>query len=264
MPEWLLKEDEYTPAKSRDGFINKSILSLMGSIDKFRRQTEYKDNSITANALTKLLSVLILIIFVSLSKSFAFVLIANVMMLIVINFLSTNEIKQVLKISFTVAGFTMIVLLPSVFIGFSSNAFMITLKVFVSVVFVNSLASSTQWNDIIRALKVFKLPDMFIFVLDITIKYIMVLGEFSLNMVYALKLRSVGRSRSKNTALSGIIGTMFIKSKDMAQEMQEAMECRGFTGEYRAYKRFKFGVIDYCYIIFDILFAITFFYFDRV
>ena len=54
---------------------------------------------------------------------------------------------------------------------------------------------------------------MFIFVFDITIKYIVIFGEFSLNMLYALKLRSVGKSKNKSTSLSGIIGTTVYKIK---------------------------------------------------
>jgi len=84
------------------------------------------------------------------------------------------------------------------------------LKILVSVAAVNILSLTTQWNDLTGALKAFRVLYMFIFVLDITMKYILVLGEFSLNMIYALKLRSVGNSNNKSTSLSGIVGTMFI------------------------------------------------------
>ena len=44
--------------------------------------------------------------------------------------------------------------------------------------------------------------------------------------------------------LTGIAGTLFLKSKEMAEEMYAAMECRGFTGEYRAGGRLRVGVWD--------------------
>jgi cobalt/nickel transport system permease protein len=53
-------------------------------------------------------------------------------------------------------------------------------------------------------------------------------------MLHALKLRSVGRNAGKTASLSGVAGTLFLVSKEMAEEMYGAMECRGFTGEYRA------------------------------
>lgn len=188
---------------------------------------------------------LILIVIVSLSKNFAFVVAVNAFILVLINFLSINEIKYVVKASLAAAIFTFIILLPAIFLGYGNNTLMITLKVIVSVSSVNILACTTHWNVLIIALKIFKIPDIFIFVLDITIKYIVLLGEFSLNMVYALKLRSVGRNNNKSTALSGVVGTMFIKSKEMAEEMYGAMESRGFTGTYKVYKKFKFKLADY-------------------
>ncbi|MBK1811095.1 energy-coupling factor transporter transmembrane protein EcfT [Clostridium sp. YIM B02505] len=264
MPEWLLKKDNYIPEKDKDAFINKSILSILGVLTRFRLQTEARANKFGINAVLKVVTTFILIIFVSLTKNFSFVLISGVFLLVLINFLSINEIKYILKISFVVAIFTLIILLPSVFLGYGNNTLMITLKVLISVAFVNILACITQWNDLIRALKIFHVPDMFIFVLDITIKYIIVLGEFSLNMIYALKLRSVGKSNNKSTSLSGIVGTMFIKSKEVAEEMYGAMECRGFTGEYKVYNKFKFCLADYICIIVNVIFITIYFYFDRL
>ncbi|SHI47355.1 cobalt/nickel transport system permease protein [Clostridium cavendishii DSM 21758] len=264
MPEWLLKKDDYVPPKDKDAFIDKSIISILGIVIKFTKQTEYRKKRVEINALVKLISTLILIAFISLTKNFTFVLVVTVFMLVLINFFRINEIKHILKVSLTVAVFTFIIFLPSIFLGYGNNILMITLKILVSVAFVNILAFTTQWNDLIGALNVFRVPNMFIFVLDITIKYILILGEFSLNMVYALKLRSVGKSNSKSTSISGIVGTMFIKSKEMAEEMHGAMECRGFIGEYKVYKKFKLKLPDYICIIFNLAFILMYFYFDRL
>ena len=264
MPEWLLKKDNYIPLKDKNAFIDKSILSIFNVLSRFRMQTKLKTAKFGVNSLTKLISTLILILLVSLSRNFYFVLITNIFILVIINLLSTKEIKYVIKASLSAAIFTFIILLPSIFLGYGNNILIITLKVLVSVASVSILTCTTKWNELIIALKIFKIPDVFIFVLDITIKYIMILGEFSLSMVYALKLRSVGRNNNKNTALSGIVGTMFIKSKEMAEEMYGAMESRGFTGTYKVYAKFKFKLADYICIVFNILLVLTYFYFDRL
>lgn len=264
MPEWLLKKDEYTPQRDKNAFINKSILSLFHVLTMFRRQTQYRKNIFGVNTLTKFISTFIIIVFMSMSQSLIFVLTVNVLMLVIINFLGINEIKYVIKASVIPVIFTILVLLPAILLGHGNNFILITFKVLVSITFVNILACTTEWHDLIRTLKVFHIPDMFIFVLDITIKYIIVLGEFSLNMVYALKLRSVGKSRGKDTSLAGIIGTMFIKSKEMAEDMYSAMECRGFSGEYIVYSKNKFKIADFFCIIFIAVFILTYFYFDRL
>ena len=52
-------------------------------------------------------------------------------------------------------------------------------------------------------------------------------------MLYAVQLKSIGRNREKATSLSGIVGTLFLRSRAMAEEMYAAMICRCFTGSYR-------------------------------
>jgi cobalt/nickel transport system permease protein len=161
------------------------------------------------------------------------------------------------------AVFTFVILLPAAFWGNSYSSVMITSKVFTTVMAVNILSHSTRWNSITNALKRFFVPDIFIFVLDITIKYILMLGDFSLNMLYSIKLRSVGRNENKYASLSGVAGTMFIKSKEMAEDMYAAMECRGFTGEYIINSKLKFTFADYLYIIINIGIIFIFVYLGR-
>lgn len=264
MPDWLQKKDNYIPVNDKDAFINKSILSLFKILSKFKMQTNLKDSKYEINALVKLLSVLLFIIFVSMTKSFTFVIGSAVLLLVVISLLNAYQITHILKLSLTVGLFTFIIFLPSVFLGYGSNIIMVTLKVLCSVAMINTLAYTTKWNDLFAALTYLHVPSMFIFVIDITIKYIIILGEFSLDLLYALKLRSVGRSHKKNNSLGGIMGSMFIKSSDMADDMYKAMECRGFTGEYKFYKKLKLKFTDYITIIFAVLYVSVYFYLNRL
>lgn len=264
MPEWLLKDDQYVPSRDKDTFINKSILSLLNILTKFRTHTKHREKKIEVNALIKLISAIVFIIFVAMAKNLSFILTAGVGLLVIINLLNIEQIKHILKTSFIAGIFTCIILLPSIFLGYGANFLMIILKVLCTVTMVNIVASTTEWNGLISAFKLFHVPDIFIFVLDITMKYIVVLGEFSLNMFYALKMRSVGKSKNKNASIAGIMGTLFLKSKEMAEDMQGAMECRGFNGEYRIYKKIRLKYIDYFCIIFNVIFVVTYFYLDRL
>lgn len=264
MPEWLLKNESYEPLPGRDKFINKNIITILGFIGRVKVGVKNKESKLKLNALVKLISMLVFIILISLSKNFTFVLICGVIDLFIINIFSVNEIKSILKIGIAAAVMTFVLFLPAIFLGYGNNAFFVSLKVLLTVVAANMFAFSTQWNDIIRAFKVFHVPDMFIFVMDITIKYIIVLSEFALDMVYALKLRSIGKTKNKSSSLTGIIGTLFLKSRDMSDELYGAMECRGFTGEYITYRKFRFTIEDCICIILNIAFVVMYFYFDRL
>lgn len=264
MPEWLLKKDDYVPSTEKNTFINKSILSILKMLTKFKYNAKHKSNRFGINTITKFTSTVLLIILVALSRSFYFIIIIDVYFLLIISLLKAEEIKHIIKLAVMVTIFTVIILLPSFFMGNRNNSILIVVKTLTTVTAVNITSCLTQWNDITKTLKLFFVPDIFILVLDITIKYIVIFGEFSLNMLYALKLRSVGKNKNKSTSLSGIIGTMFIKSKEMAEEMYGAMECRGFAGEYKLYSKYKFRLNDMLCIIINIGFIVSYFYFVRV
>lgn len=263
MPEWLLEDEKYIPLADKDTFIHKSILSLLRILSRIKTQSESKTEKNYVNAVFKVAFTLLLITLLSISANFTFVVIINVYFIAILSLMRVEEIMKILKVSFVMAIFTFVVLLPAAFWGNVNSSIMITSKVFATVMAVNILSESTKWNLLTSALKRFFVPDIFILVLDITIKYIVMLGDFSLNMLYSLKLRSVGRNKSKYTALAGIAGTMFIKSKEMAEDMYSAMECRGFTGEYRIYNRFKFTFADFIYIVINVGLIFIFAYLGR-
>jgi len=126
----------------------------------------------------------------------------------------------------------------------------------------NLLSHNTKWSDISKSLKLLFIPDIFIWIMEITIKYIVLLGEYSINLLYALKLRTIGKTSNKYNSLTGIMGNLFIKSYKMSEEMFHAMECRGFVGEYTTKVNLTFKKIDYIYITINLLLISLFIYFN--
>lgn len=129
-------------------------------------------------------------------------------------------------------------LVPSFIDGNIYNCVLIIMKIVGTIPSVNILSYTTKWDKISKSLKLFFITDLFIWVMEITIKYIVILVEHSLNLLYALKLRSIGKNNKKYNSISRIIGNLFLKSKDMGEEMFSAMECRGFTGEFNSVTNF--------------------------
>jgi len=264
MPKWLLENESYSPQTDKDTFVNKSILSVLSILSRIRAQGASKATKYSVNATFKVAFTFMLILLISFSKNYMFVIIINVYLLSTLCLMDGDVIVKILKISFVTTFFTFIVLLPSAIWGNSYNTIMITTKEFATITAVSILSHSTRWNAITSALKSFFVPNIFIVVLDITIKYIVMLGDYALNMLYALKLRSVGKNKSKNTSISGIAGTVFIQSKEMADDMYAAMECRGFTGEYYVYRNFKIKITDYIYILINFAIIFIFIYLERI
>ena len=140
-------------------------------------------------------------------------------------------------------------LLPAAFMGNPQALMNITVRVYVSVTLVGILSAGTSWNKLTAGMRTFRIPSLFIFTLDITLKYILVLGELCVDILRSVILRSVGKNPDKARAFSGVLGITFLKASEMEEEMYAAMCCRGFTGEYEIRHKQKYSLIDLMYIL---------------
>ena len=80
----------------------------------------------------------------------------------------------------------------------------ITSRVYVSVTLIGILSAGTSWNKLTGSLQVFHIPSLFIFTVEITLKYISILGEVCADILTSVRLRSVGKNPQKAKAFSGI------------------------------------------------------------
>lgn len=257
--EWLFKKDEPVTISDNDRFLDKSTLALLSVLGRIRRIGSYSNKKYyKLNGAIKVIFTFINILLLSLSRSLLFVLIFNLCLLISLVFLERNDRKSILVLSVVIPVLTSIMLIPSFLSGNMNNSVLLVMKVAGTILSVNILSYTTKWDHVTKALKLFFIPDLFIWVMDITVKYIVILGEHSMNFLYALKLRSIGKNNRKCNSLSRIMGNLFLKSKDMGEEMFSAMECKGFTGEYDSVVKFKVNKIDMFYCTVNLI-VIAFF-----
>ncbi|MBA5850965.1 energy-coupling factor transporter transmembrane protein EcfT [Clostridium sp. cel8] len=248
MKDWLLKKDDYVPEDDSDKFIDKSIFSILGILSRIKRIDKLKGGFMyRVNPILKLLFMILNIVFLSLSRNYIYIAAVDVYFLLLLSTLDAERIKNILFLSILMPVFTLIMLIPSIILGNLINSIMLILKIFGTIIIANIFSSTTKWSHITKSLKVFFVPDIFIFIFDITLKYIYILGEFSLDMFHSLKLKSVGKNNKKYSSITKIMGNLFLKSNEMGSEMYSAMECRGFTGEYTYFTKFKITFVDLIY-----------------
>lgn len=247
VPEWLLAEEDYVPPKDRDGFLQKTIISILAVLSSVKRDKEYVDYSKTAPAL-RIFSAVFVIILMSLSKNLMFSIVVITGLLVRLAMLSGTQIKHILKSTFYAVLISALILIPAAIFGAWHTFFYITVKVAGSVTLLGILSSTMPWNQMTSGLSMFHIPDVMIFTLDITLKYIMLLGDVCFQMLQALKVRLIGRNPQKAKALSGIFGVTFLKSREMSEEMYQAMECRGFDGSYVILKRRTSSLYNLLYL----------------
>lgn len=226
IPEWLTTSEEYSPKADRDGFVTRSLLSVMGILRSFRANAAVGNDGLPVPL--KLAATLILILACSVSRYMIVTYIVLAAMLVRIIMLKGELIARILGSAILAALFSAVILVPSIWLGSPKSMLTISIKVFVAVGLVGILANTTPWNKLTAGLSFYHVPQVFIMTLDLTLKYIAILGTISVDMLNALRLRSVGINRAKGRSLAGILGMLFLKSRQMADETYDAMRCRGY------------------------------------
>jgi cobalt/nickel transport system permease protein len=108
-----------------------------------------------------------------------------------------------------------------------------SLKVFNSLSLTLLIINTTPFTEIIKSLKVFKVPDMFLLIITLTYKFIFILSLTIEETYFALKLRwwrKLKKAEAGNI-VAGRITHIFRRSWARYEETWHAMEARGFTGD---------------------------------
>lgn len=233
VPAWLQKREPYEPPLDRSRYLEKSLRALISALAALKeRPGSSRENEVVAPAL-KLLSTLLLILLLSLSRASLFLEIAAALEFACLCLLPAGLIARALKKTLVAGLFALVIFLPALLLGRGANLLPLCLKVLLAVLAASIFSATTPWPSVTAAFSSLRVPDLFVMTLDLTIKYISLLGGLVLNLLQAQKLRSVGRDPAPMRSLAGIAGTLFLKSKEAAQDQYQAMACRCFDGSYR-------------------------------
>lgn len=210
----------------------------MRMISRILRSDQKKENHnhtgfAAPAAVFRLTGAIACILLCALSRNAWFTLVVLAVELVRTAMKPPEEIARIFRPVAVAVIFAVIFTLPAVFLGSPGSFGNITMKVAESVLVLSILNEEVSWKDTTGALERFHLPGVVIATLDSTIRFLVILGRFSNQMLEALSLRRVGSKNWRNAGTGGILGTTFLKSQQMAQQTSEAMICRGFTGDYR-------------------------------
>ena len=200
--------------------------------------------------------------------------------------LPEDGMRHVLKLLVLPVLFTILMLLPSAFMGHPRTMLTVGMKVLESVLVLAVMNEDLSWKDITEAFHSLHAPQIFVLTLDMTVRYLVILGRYANEIMEAVWLRSASGGtggsgaadensrtapadtggayrRKRDARVGGVLGTTFLKSQKMAAETAEAMECRGFTGEYRSFSKHRTGVADMLYALLIPLLVLLFLYTER-
>jgi energy-coupling factor transporter transmembrane protein EcfT len=124
-------------------------------------------------------------------------------------------------------------------VGITSHGLILTAMITLRVM--NSLALSllvmytTPLQDIIRALKIFRVPDAFLLVVLLSYRYIFIFAGLAEDMHLAVRSRIVGGISGPEARkwIAGRMAVLFRKTRLRCEDVFNAMRARGFSGETR-------------------------------
>jgi cobalt/nickel transport system permease protein len=123
----------------------------------------------------------------------------------------------------------------------------------------------TPWNHVLKALRVLRVPVVFVVILGMTYRYILLLLQSAHDMFESRRSRMVGRlegSERRRVAASSA-GVLMSKSLQLSGDVYGAMLSRGFRGEVFVLDDFRTSALDWLMLaVFGVL-AIGGFYFGR-
>ncbi len=122
----------------------------------------------------------------------------------------------------------------------------ITLRVFDSVTLVFLVMHTTAFTDLLRSLRLLRVPEEVLMILWLTYKNIFIFAKTTEEMHLALKSRHAGgiSGRDMRRILAGRMGFLLTKMQRRAEEAYLAMVARGYSGEIHTAVMGKPGVKD--------------------
>ncbi|HTY21128.1 MAG TPA: cobalt ECF transporter T component CbiQ [Geobacteraceae bacterium] len=114
------------------------------------------------------------------------------------------------------------------------------------------LTLTTLWSDLLRALRVLWIPQLFVLILAMSYRYILLLVQTVQNIHVARKSRTLryGSTGEEQRWVASRIGYLFKRTWVMSLDVHRAMLSRGFSGDIRTLAVFKSRGYDYAWCLF--------------
>lgn len=212
----------------RHFFMNIKVMRLLARLLKSDREagtTKY-------NAAGCLLLAFVTVLLCALSGNAVFPITIIAAELFRLSLRRPEAIAHVMGTVLLAAGAAAVFMLPAVFFGSPGSFGTVTMKVFESVLVLSMLGEDVPWKEMTAAMGKLRLPAVFVMTLDMTVRFLYLLGRFSNSVLEAVTLRQVGGKNWKSAGTGGILGNTFLKAQEMSKGTGEAMMCRCWDGEY--------------------------------
>jgi cobalt/nickel transport system permease protein len=145
-----------------------------------------------------------------------------------------------------------------------SGAILFILRVAASVSLIVLLSLTTRHTELLKVLRIFKIPQVFVLVLGMCYRYIYLFLEIIENTYLAIKSRvGVNIHYKKGQSLvAWNIANLWQRSEEMNEEVYNAMLSRGYSGEPQLLEEFHTNRRDWIWLAVSLIFVFVIIYFS--
>ena len=146
-----------------------------------------------------------------------------------------------------------------------TTATLFVMRVATSVSIVVLLMLTTRWLSLLKALRIFKVPQAFLLIMGMAYRYIHLLLRYVEDTHLARKSRTIKKSSAKagQRFVASRVGGVLKRSLDTAEKVYMAMLSRGFRGDVKTIEEFRMTKMDYLWILLSIIFLGSIVFLDR-
>jgi cobalt/nickel transport system permease protein len=259
-----------TPASKRNhrsSAIERTLVEINNTLEQslFAEQTARRPGLLQGlDPRLKILSMLLLLLAVGLSRSIIVIVILYFLALGLAHLSRIPLAFFVKRVWLFIPFFTGVVALPALFLtpgpilahlplgliitqtGCMTALFLL-LRVGTSVSMAILLVLTTPWNSVLKALGVLRVPAVIILILGMTYRYIHLLLHITTDMFLSRKSRLLRRmtGQEERRLIAATSGTLLSKSLQVSSEVYLAMQSRGFRNYPRTMDTFKMRWMDW-------------------
>lgn len=243
LPAWLINHESYMPPADHANFIRRNLNEVGGLLSRVQEgggavpDGDHLDRALgSVMTSLRLLGLLAVILSVNLTQNMLFSYCVLAISLVMLAMRPAQLMMSILIPSLAAALIVALLSLPGVVVGQVSGLVYLSVRVFITSALTVSLARTIPWNHLLSGFSTLRCPYAVIHLLNMTVHFISILGQALVELLDALSVRSIGRDSKKMNSAGNILGVVFLRAHRHANEMSDAMMCRGFDGVYRTEK----------------------------
>lgn len=274
------------PRKRRANFLEHTLASLADAFDQSvyaEQQAERQGLLQQLDPRVKVVGLLLLLLAAVMARNFA-VILTIFALAVVLALLSHISIRRLTtRIWLGVLAFTGLIALPAIFVtpgspviqlpivgwtitdqGVRAALYLLT-RVETATTLSVLLVLTTPWMHVLKALRILRVPVIFVVILGMTYRYIFVLLQSAAEMFEARRSRMVGQlsGPDRRRLASASVGVLLGKSIQLSSEVYLAMLARGYRGEVYLLDDFQMQPYDWVALAAFVLVAGAVFWLGR-